>query len=125
MEPAAAMSLRKLWSTFVLPMLMCSALLAPPAARAETEYSLADGLSQNSVLSMVRDDDGFLWLGTEDGLNRFDGYEFRVFRPDSQHALAAGANYIRALPAATCSWPAMAVACRYSIVRRNVSVCWA
>jgi len=68
-------------------------------AQAETEYTLADGLSQNSVLSMARDDDGFLWLGTEDGLNRFDGYEFRVFRPEGSNALAAGANYIRAIQA--------------------------
>lgn len=83
-----------------LPRLLLVALCALPAARAETEYSLADGLSQNSVLSMVRDDDGFLWLGTEDGLNRFDGYEFRVFRPEGSSALAAGANYIRAMQSA-------------------------
>lgn len=96
----AARRLADAKSTFALPLLLCLALAMPPLARAATEYTLADGLSQNSVLSMLRDEDGFLWLGTEDGLNRFDGYEFRVFRPDNDHALAAGANYIRALQAA-------------------------
>jgi diguanylate cyclase (GGDEF)-like protein len=81
-------------------LLLCLVLTIPAIVRAATEYTLADGLSQNSVLSMVRDEDGFLWLGTEDGLNRFDGYEFRAYRPDNEHALAAGANYIRALRAA-------------------------
>jgi len=72
-------------------------LLGPGPARAATEYTLLDGLSQNSVLAVARDDDGFIWLGTEDGLNRFDGYEFSVFRPSGESVLTAGANYIRAI----------------------------
>lgn len=83
--------------TFAAIGLMLLTLAAAPMARSATEYTLADGLSQNSVLSMARDADGFLWLGTEDGLNRFDGYEFRVYRPTQDGALAAGANYIRGL----------------------------
>ncbi len=43
-------------------------------------YSAEQGLSQTIVECLLLDRRGFLWLGTEDGLNRFDGYEFRVFR---------------------------------------------
>ena len=49
-----------------------------------------DGLSQSSVLSMVQDSIGFLWIGTKDGLNRFDGYEFINFKydPKSENSLS-------------------------------------
>jgi diguanylate cyclase (GGDEF)-like protein len=45
-------------------------------------YSLEEGLSQQAVNAIVQDSDGFMWFGTEDGLNRFDGYEFRQLRHD-------------------------------------------
>lgn len=42
--------------------------------------SLNDGLSQSNVLSILQDSDGRLWFGTENGLNSYDGYEFRHFK---------------------------------------------
>jgi diguanylate cyclase (GGDEF)-like protein len=55
-------------------------------------YSLEDGLSQQAILSIAQDADGFMWFGTEDGLNRFDGYEFRQLRHDrgDTHSLPNG-----------------------------------
>lgn len=44
-------------------------------------YTTEDGLSQSSVFSIVQDDIGFMWFATEDGLNRFDGNNFFVYRP--------------------------------------------
>ncbi len=41
---------------------------------------LEDGLSQSIVSSIIKDQDGFMWFGTRDGLNRWDGYSFRVYR---------------------------------------------
>ena len=44
--------------------------------------SIEDGLSQSSVETIVQDHEGFMWIGTEDGLNRFDGYTFKQYRHD-------------------------------------------
>ena len=38
------------------------------------------GLSNNQVNAILKDQDGFLWFGTMSGLNRYDGYSYRVFR---------------------------------------------
>ncbi|MEP0861172.1 MAG: response regulator [Ignavibacterium sp.] len=44
-------------------------------------YTVQDGLSNNKVNCILQDRTGFIWFGTEDGLNRFDGHEFKVFKP--------------------------------------------
>ena len=43
-------------------------------------YSVEDGLSQKTVMSIFQDRQGYMWFGTWDGLNRFDGHNFRVFK---------------------------------------------
>ncbi|MBX7205302.1 MAG: hypothetical protein K1X81_07740 [Bacteroidia bacterium] len=43
-------------------------------------YNVDDGLSQSSVYSIFQDSKGFMWFGTGDGLNRFDGYRFESFK---------------------------------------------
>jgi len=45
-----------------------------------THYSSEDGLSQNSIMSMAQDHNGILWFSTWDGINRFDGYDFKVYK---------------------------------------------
>lgn len=46
-------------------------------------YSVADGLSQSEVTSIIQDKYGFMWMGTRGGLNRFNGYDFLQFKPES------------------------------------------
>lgn len=41
---------------------------------------ISDGLSNNSVTTIYQDSDGYMWFGTYDGLNRYDGYNFKVYR---------------------------------------------
>ncbi|ASB47666.1 hybrid sensor histidine kinase/response regulator transcription factor [Alkalitalea saponilacus] len=54
-------------------------------------------LSQSSVLSMLQDSTGFLWVGTKDGLNRFDGYEFVSYKYDPYDSNSLSSNEISAL----------------------------
>ncbi|GAA4300156.1 hybrid sensor histidine kinase/response regulator [Aestuariibaculum suncheonense] len=63
------------------------AALVSSAQRIKFEhYNDKDGLTHNSVRHIVQDGQGFLWLGTFSGLNRFDGYQFKSFLSSSNVA---------------------------------------
>ncbi|SEC66729.1 Two component regulator propeller [Maribacter dokdonensis] len=55
-----------------------------------------DGLSQSDVNCIYQDSYGFMWFGTHDGLNRYDGYSFSVFKPD-QKSTNINSNLIYAM----------------------------
>jgi signal transduction histidine kinase/ligand-binding sensor domain-containing protein len=59
--------------------------------------STAQGLSQTRVSQIVQDNQGFMWLGTQYGLNRYDGYQFRVFTPEFGHLNSLSGAYIYSL----------------------------
>lgn len=71
-----------------------------PAATAGSYYfkhiTIENGLSQNTVLSILQDSKGFMWFGTKDGLNRYDGNSFKIFKRDTG-ANSIGNNTIWAL----------------------------
>ncbi|MGZ3810455.1 MAG: two-component regulator propeller domain-containing protein [Mucilaginibacter sp.] len=54
-----------------------------------------EGLSELTPLCMLQDSKGFIWIGTEDGLNRYDGYKFKIFRNDVKDTTSIGSNYIQ------------------------------
>src|SRR2546421_9040026 len=60
-------------------------------------YGIDDGLSQATARAMVQDDAGFMWIATQDGLDRFDSHEFHVFRHDPSSATTIGDNVIFSL----------------------------
>ena len=60
-------------------------------------YSSKNGLPQNSVLAIFQDKTGFIWMGTDDGLARFDGYQFQVFRHQLGISTTIHNNVIRAI----------------------------
>ena len=49
-----------------------------------TRLAGQDGLSNNHINVIFKDKEGFVWIGTNSGLNRYDGYTFKVFRHDDQ-----------------------------------------
>ena len=55
------------------------------------------GLSQNTVTCILQDRRGFMWFGTQDGLNKFDGYTYTLYRNDPQKATSLSHNYIHTL----------------------------
>lgn len=57
--------------------------------------SLEKGLSQTTVLSVIQDHRGFLWLGTQDGLNRYDGYGFEVYRHDPIDSTSLSESFVQ------------------------------
>jgi signal transduction histidine kinase/ligand-binding sensor domain-containing protein/DNA-binding response OmpR family regulator len=56
-----------------------------------------DGLSQNAVFAIFQDSRGFMWFGTKDGLNRYDGYSFTIYQHNPFDSTSISANYITAL----------------------------
>ena len=60
-------------------------------------YSVNEGLSQSSVYSILQDKIGFLWIGTGDGLNKFDGYKFTTFKHQNDNESSLDNNTIRGL----------------------------
>ncbi|MFT3934108.1 MAG: two-component regulator propeller domain-containing protein [Chitinophagaceae bacterium] len=55
---------------------------------------ISNGLSQNNVLCVMQDSRGFIWLGTRDGLNRYDGYKFTQYRYDATDNNSISNNFI-------------------------------
>lgn len=56
-----------------------------------------DGPAHTRVARIVQDPQGFLWLGTQDGMQRYDGYRFKAFRPDPKNPNSLSGVYINAL----------------------------
>jgi ligand-binding sensor domain-containing protein/serine phosphatase RsbU (regulator of sigma subunit) len=60
-------------------------------------FSAYDGISQSKITCLFQDSRGFLWIGTEDGLNRFDGYEFVTYSHQPNDTNSISNNYINAI----------------------------
>ncbi len=78
--------------------LICSVLfhsiIFPQNHISFNHLNVEDGLSQSVVTCILQDDKGFMWFGTQDGLNRFDGYDFKVFRNDPTDSTTLKDNFI-------------------------------
>lgn len=62
-----------------------------------TNYTTENGLSNDNIRSIVKDNDGFLWVGTIAGLNRFNGYDFTVYKSLGSDTTTLPSNVINHL----------------------------
>lgn len=60
-------------------------------------YASDQGLSQNSCYTIAQDGDGFMWFGTQDGLNRYDGKQFKIYLPQNKIGSKLPSNYVSSL----------------------------
>lgn len=73
----------RLWLAMVSFMALgVAAAAVPPAAPQFMRIGVAEGLPSSVTYKVAQDHDGFLWFGTQDGLARYDGVDFQVFRHD-------------------------------------------
>jgi signal transduction histidine kinase/ligand-binding sensor domain-containing protein/AraC-like DNA-binding protein len=59
--------------------------------------TINDGLSQNAVIAIIQDSKGFMWFGTKDGLNWYDGYSFIIYQHNAFDSTSVSDNYITSL----------------------------
>lgn len=72
-------------------------LFAQSSFDRQLNYSINDGLSSNKITALLQDSKGFIWIGTEDGLCRFDGTRFVTYRHKPNDSLSISDNYIQTI----------------------------
>jgi len=61
------------------------------------KLQVSDGLSENSVYCILQDHTGYMWFGTKDGLNRYDGNTFKIFQKQDRDPQSLGNNFVRSI----------------------------
>ena len=82
---------------YVCVLILTGFLVLPLYAQQEYLFdsiTVEDGLSQSSITHIIQDRQGFLWFGTIDGLNRYDGYEFTIYKHDPDNPNSLPGNVI-------------------------------
>ncbi len=69
----------------------------PFAAQNFEQISNEQGFARRSVVCIVQDSRGFLWFGTRNGLSRYDGYNFLLFRHDPGNPLSLSHNHVTSI----------------------------
>ncbi|MBX3239049.1 MAG: response regulator [Chitinophagaceae bacterium] len=85
--------MRKCFILFVV-VIFCQAAYSQQEYYRFTRLGLSNGLSHNQVNTIHKDSRGFMWFGTMSGLNRYDGYNFKVFKSSPQDTSTIRDNYI-------------------------------
>jgi len=84
----------------LIPLLLFTCLKSSAQTLAEKSvfhYGLRDGLSFGVVNSIAQDSKGFIWIATSDGLNRFDGHSFKVFKNEPSNPFSIPSNHVQSV----------------------------
>src|SRR3712207_2733165 len=81
----------------ILGLLLFSCLVFAQIKSTITRYSTEDGLSHDGVLCILKDKEGFMWFGTWDGINKFDGQRFTSYKSFPGDSSILKNNKIRTL----------------------------
>jgi len=81
----------------LLPLLAVYCAHSQPQYLKFTHIGTGAGLSANNVTCILRDDQGFMWVGTRDGLNRYDGYRFTVYRNIPEDPQSISSNFVTSM----------------------------
>ena len=82
---------------FLIPFILLSSEILPQSNIVFNHLTINDGLSQSSVTCILQDKTGFMWYGTQDGLNRYDGYNFKIFKNIPGDSTSLTENFIFSL----------------------------
>ncbi|PKG85110.1 GGDEF domain-containing protein [Colwellia sp. 75C3] len=90
---------KKITLTCSLLLLICVLFYSSIASAVEPSIrfqhlTIENGLPQNAIYSVFQDSTGFLWLGTQDGLARYDGYNLKIFQHELNNVNSLSHNYI-------------------------------
>jgi ligand-binding sensor domain-containing protein/signal transduction histidine kinase/DNA-binding response OmpR family regulator len=94
-QPATVLMKKRYPFCFFLFLIISSGYAQSPIKNKILNYSLKNGLSFGIVNSITQDDKGFMWFATNDGLNRFDGTTFKVFKSRQGDSTALASNYVQ------------------------------
>lgn len=86
-----------IWRVFCILLLIFDTAVAQNRVKQFRNISLEQGLSQSNVFAITQDTLGFMWVGTGDGLNRYDSRNFKVYRPSDEGKSSILSSYIRSL----------------------------
>ena len=85
---------RRILTVLVLLFFIVFNHLSQPANFKFSRININNGLSNNQINCILKDNMGFMWFGTMSGLNRFDGYSFKIFRHDLRDTASISDNFI-------------------------------
>jgi len=78
-------------------LLLCNPVYGNSFVPRIKQLSINEGISNSKITTIFQDSRGFLWVGTKDGLNRYDGYEFREYKHDPLDSLSLPGNFIKTI----------------------------